>query len=147
MEAQEMLPRFQHRRWKTNGWLMESLWTHRNFCQKPKLRTMLILFSFFTQIIYLALKITCIIFAAEGVLLGGVSDMLSAPTYPLLTINEPEVFPLLLIVFFESKFCAQKRNTQLWKMASSFDWQREGCEWEKRCRNKGGLRFYFYRRV
>lgn len=50
---------------------MESLWTHRNFCQKPKLRTTLVLFSFFTQIINLALKFTRIIFAAEGVLLGG----------------------------------------------------------------------------
>lgn len=93
VEVQEMLPQFRHRRWKTSGWLMESLWTHRTFCQKPKLRTTLVWFSFFTQIINLALKFTCIIFAAEGVLLGGVSDMLSAPTYPLLTINKPASFP------------------------------------------------------
>lgn len=60
---------------------MQLLWTERNFCQKPEIKTILVLFSFFTKIINLALKFACIIFAAEGFLLDGVSDVLSAPTF------------------------------------------------------------------
>lgn len=42
---------------------------------------MFVVFSFFTRIMNLAPKVTCIILVAEGSLSGGVSDMFSAPTF------------------------------------------------------------------